>query len=172
MMYHKILENSNYKFCLNQINELEKDRIYCRHGLDHFFTVAKISMILAKESGIDADENIIFGAALLHDLGRYDIAADNHEAISCQLAKKILPDCGYNTVEIEKIVELISSHRGRYSISKIQELRKTKQLDLKACFRIADQISRKCFECQAIDTCKWKEEEKLHFEIVQLQGET
>ena len=172
MMYHRILENSNYKFCLNQINELEKDRIYCRHGLDHFFTVAKISMILAKESGIDADENIIFGAALLHDLGRYDIAADNHEAISCQLAEKILPDCGYNTIEIGKIVELISSHRGRYSISKIQELRKTKQLDLKECFRIADQISRKCFECKAIDTCKWKEEEKLHFEIVQLQGET
>ena len=172
MMYRRILENRDYKYYLEQINEVEKDRIYCRHGLDHYLAVAKISMLLARECEIDVDEDIVYGAALLHDLGRYDIEAKNHEDVSCQLAEKILPDCGYEPVKIRVIVDLINSHRGRYFISEIQHLRKTKQLDLNACFRIADQISRKCFECQAVDTCKWKEEEKIKFEIVKLQGET
>lgn len=172
MMYRRILENKEYKFYIEKINELEKDRIYCGHGLNHFFTVAKICIVLARECGIDVDEDIVYGAALLHDLGRYDINTDNHEVVSCKLAEKILPECGYEPIKILEIVDLITSHRGRYFISEILQLRKTKQLDLKECFKVADQISRKCFECRAIDSCKWKEEEKIKFEIVKLQGDT
>ena len=58
------------------------------------------------------------------------------------------------------------------SISKIQELRRSKKLDLNECFRVADQISRRCFECKSSETCKWKDEEKIHFEFIELQGET
>ena len=172
MKYHKILENMEYRYCLDKLDELEQDRIYCRHGLEHFYAVARITLMLAQEGGISVDEDVVYGAALLHDLGRYDINAENHEAVSCELARKILPDCEYNFDTIQQIVNIISNHRGRYSISKIQELRRSKKLDLNECFRVADQISRRCFECKSSETCKWKDEEKIHFEFIELQGET
>ncbi len=43
---------------------------YCRHGLEHLLDVARISYIQVLEDGLDYDENVLYAAALLHDIGK------------------------------------------------------------------------------------------------------
>lgn len=158
--YQKILENEEYKKYLEKICYLEKDRIYCKHDLIHSLDVARICTIMMYEQGKAVSRDIVYASALLHDIGRFKENTENHEALSVDIAKNILPVCGYTNSEISDIVEIISFHRGNYSIKQIDELVMLGKLDLKESFRIADQLSRNCFCCKASSSCKWKEENK------------
>ena len=77
-----------------------------------------------------------------------------------------MPECGYNADEVAQIVEIILSHRGRAAVSSIKDIDDADELDLVDCFKIADQLSRNCFCCEATITCKWKEEEKLESVLI------
>ena len=59
--------NSN----MEHLAEYEKNRIFCRHGMDHLMDVARIAYIENLEKNCGISKEIIYGAALLHDIGRY-----------------------------------------------------------------------------------------------------
>ena len=68
---NKICGHPVWKWHMERLAEYEKDRIFCRHGVEHLLDVARIAYIenLEKNSGLSKE--IIYGAALLHDIGRY-----------------------------------------------------------------------------------------------------
>ena len=44
-----ILNNRTYKEYLNKLAQLEKDRIFCNHNMEHFLDMARIAYIMVLE---------------------------------------------------------------------------------------------------------------------------
>ena len=110
---NRILANETFKENMLHLQRLEKDRQYCRHGIDHLLDVARLAYIEDLEKGLAIEKEIIYGTALLHDLGRvleYTKQIPHNEA-SVQLAKEILPECGFNNEEVKRICGAIAAHR-------------------------------------------------------------
>lgn len=131
----------------------EKGRIFCRHNMAHCLDVARIAYILNIEEEYQLPMDMIYGAALLHDIGRhvqYE-TGEKHAYVSARLAPQILHDCGYSEEECEGIAEAIYEHSDKSRIGK---------RSLKGLLARADQMSRACYACQAAEECKWSEERK------------
>ena len=154
---NRILKNEEYKNRVADICSLERDRIFCRHNMEHFLDVARIASLMASDEGIGIERDIIYAAALLHDIGRAEQYRDDtpHEIASAAIAPFILEDCGYSEKECDMIVAAIINH-GNGSVSD--------RKDLTGILYRADKASRKCFMCPAIDRCH-KSPEKLVMEI-------
>ena len=149
---NKIYHHPLYKEIMDKISQLEKGRIYCLHGVEHAMDVARIAYIINLEENLNIDKEIIYATSLLHDLGR-GINYENHAQQSVLLAKKILPDCDFNESETEQIINAISIHG------------EDKSTGLSGIIHRADKLSRLCYNCKSISTCKWKKEE-LNLEII------
>lgn len=149
----KILNNEEFLDLLGKIDALEKDRIFCKHGLSHLLDVARIGWILILEEGISIKKDIFYAAALLHDLGRYDQYTKEipHAKASAELAKKLLPDAGFLPKEVEQIARAISLHG--------KECDRTHDTFSWVLYR-ADKLSRNCFVCKAQKECNWKDEKR------------
>lgn len=133
----------------------EKDRIFCRHDMAHFLDVARIATIISLEEGLNIDRELIYGAALLHDIGKHRQYSDGipHEQSGVIIANDILRNCGFNDEEASVIIDAIGSHRDD-SVALEASLRG-------ALYR-ADKASRACFSCAAEGDCNWKESKKNH----------
>ena len=109
----KILNHKLFISCLERNKEAERDRIFCRHNMEHFLNVARIGEILNLEEQRRIPKVQIYAAALLHDIGRYRQYEDGtpHEQASAQLAPQILRDCGFDENETCVILNAIASHR-------------------------------------------------------------
>ncbi|MBR5270651.1 MAG: HD domain-containing protein [Clostridia bacterium] len=149
---NKIYHHPLYQEIMDKISQLEKDRIYCLHGVEHAMDVARIAYIINLEENASLDKEIIYATALLHDLGR-GINYEKHAQQSVLLAQKILPDCDFCNDEIEQIIGAINIHG------------EDKSIGLSGIIQRADKLSRLCYNCESIDTCKWKKEE-LNLEII------
>ena len=68
---NKIWRHPVWKQHMEHLAEYEKNRIFCRHGIDHLMDVARIAYIENLEKNCGISKEIIYGAALLHDIGRY-----------------------------------------------------------------------------------------------------
>lgn len=147
-----LLQDERFQVGLFQITELETHRIFCRHGLQHLLDVARIAWIMVLEQQLPLKKDIVYGMALLHDLGRYRQYAEQmpHHQASAELAEKILPDAGYTTEECAQIVDAIRQH-GTAS----QQQGKLAQI-----LYYADKQSRNCFQCAAQAECKWTLEQR------------
>lgn len=128
----------------------EKDRIFCRHGLEHLLDVARLMHIRNMEEAAGMDKEIIYSAAFLHDIGRFMQISEGipHHKAGAEIAEKILRQCGYSETDVALITSAIEEHRdgsdsllGRYLYD-------------------ADKKSRCCFACNAQDECKWSDEKK------------
>lgn len=146
-----ILNHDKYKKAMQLNKELEKNRIYCKHGITHQLDVARITYILTLEQGLLVDKEVIYAAALLHDIGRFEEYRKkvSHETVGAAIAGEILSDIGFHEKEISLIIDIIKKHRTTNQETRLQEL-----------FYQADKLSRNCFLCQAIDTCKWDEDRR------------
>lgn len=143
--YRGILKHSLFLKYLEEIEELEKDRAYCRHSLEHLLSVSRIAYIMVLEQGLGYDKDIVYAAGLLHDIGRTAQYKEGipHELAAVEPSVQILEACGYEKTEIADITEAISKHR-------------TKNKDcLAAILYKADKQSRNCYVCKAADTCNW-----------------
>lgn len=149
----RILNHREFQEHLHKNMELEADRPFCRHNLAHFLDVARIGRIINLEEGVGIEEELLYGAALLHDIGRHLQYSDQipHEKASAQLAPQILGDCGFNESEIAVIVEAIASHRDSSAAG---------ERSLRGILYRADKASRPCFCCKAEQDCNWKEGRK------------
>lgn len=146
----KILHHKKFIEVISAIEGIEKDRIYCLHGFEHAVDTARISYILSLEENSDIGKDIIYAAALLHDTGRFCqyMSGTPHQQASIELAKEILPQCGYNSAEISEILIAIDSHRHGETKNQLGKI-----------LQQADNLSRLCFNCKARSTCKWDKNE-------------
>ncbi len=149
----KILNHDLFIEYMAKNDAAEADRSFCRHNMGHLLDVARIAMILNLEQGLRIEKDILYGAALLHDIGRH-VQYENgtpHEQAGAALAPAILTECGYDDKETDVIVQAISLHR-------------TKEIadepSLNGILYRADKASRPCFACKAEGACDWKKEKK------------
>ncbi|MCD8356703.1 MAG: HD domain-containing protein [Clostridia bacterium] len=148
-----LLHNPFYCDSLWKIEELERDRVYCRHGLPHLLDVARIAALLAVERKAPYPKDVIYAAALLHDLGRLKqyTTGEPHAEAGVAMAKDILRETAFTEQEQEEILYAIGRHQTGAAPDSLAQI----------LFE-ADEASRMCFTCPAKDTCYWPEERRNH----------
>ena len=67
---NRILSHPLYREYYGKLERLEKDRKFCRHQMGHLLDVARIACIRNLEEGLGLDKEIIYAAAVLHDIGK------------------------------------------------------------------------------------------------------
>lgn len=144
---NKILNNNYFKECLNKNIVCEKDREFCHHDLEHFLAVGRICYIMVLEKKLDIDKEIVYAAALLHDIGKWKQYSEGraHEIASAEISCHILKECGYNEKNIDIIINAILHHR----------VDKVDNMDFNSILYKSDKISRNCFCCTTQKLCKW-----------------
>ncbi|MDD3636083.1 MAG: HD domain-containing protein [Bacteroidales bacterium] len=77
------------------------------HNLAHTLDVLEAAERLITHTGVDTETALLIrAAALLHETGM-TVSPKNHEEASVEIAKKLLPNQGFNTDQILRIAELI-----------------------------------------------------------------
>ena len=115
---NKVNEIINNKLFIDKIQKLkliEKDRIFCKHGIEHLLDVARIAYIKNLEEKLGYDKEVIYGAALLHDLGRVQ-----YETVGDEEAMEAF----FKLSRYEGIIPAIeSSHAVAYAMRKAREMK-------------------------------------------------
>lgn len=144
----RILFHPKYQYALGQIMDWEQDRQFCRHDIGHFLDVARLAYIHCLEQDVDVKKDVVYAAALLHDIGRYRQyeAGVPHEEASVHLADEILPECSFSEEEQAQIRGAILGHRRRGA----EETESLADLLYRA-----DKMSRNCFACASREACDW-----------------
>ncbi len=151
--YNRVLVHPMYKKLICCLDDLEKERIFCRHDIRHFLDVARIMYILNAEEKTGLSKDMIYAAALLHDIGRvkqYKHGIPHNEA-GAEIAREILEGCGFGDNECNLICTAILCHRHENECP---------ESGLAALLYRADKMSRLCFNCGACGECYWNSEEK------------
>lgn len=153
---NQILHNDKYLNYYHQIEECEKDRIFCHHDMVHFLDVARLAQLYNIEEQCGIEKELVYATALLHDIGRHRQYMDGtpHQIASAELAPDILSECGFHEDESEQILEAILNHRNK-DIAPEHSLR--------GIIYRADKMSRSCFACKAEKQCDWKNDKKNLF---------
>lgn len=154
----RILSHPEFRKTIAAVESAEKDRIFCRHGYSHLADTAREAWIVALESGNDIRKDVVYAAALLHDIGRAEEYAGgrSHDEAGPAIAEPILRDAGYTDQEIGIILAAIGSHRNENSTVSAggpEEM-------LARILKQADHQVRLCFACPAYHQCKWDDERK------------
>lgn len=151
-----ICKHPLYLSFYQRLQELERERIFCCHQMNHLLDVARIAYILNLERGLGISKEVIYAAAILHDIGKgrqYESGIP-HELASADIAEQILADLPkelmFTSDENEQILTAIRGHR---------RLRKSAQ-PLEALLYESDKASRSCFACPAETDCNWSTEKK------------
>lgn len=149
----KILKHNLFLTNLRMNMAAEADRCFCRHDMAHFLDVARIGMIINLEEKLEISRELIYGAALLHDIGKYRQYEEGipHEQASAEIAPEILRDCSFDEEETDVIVDAIAQHRNSAVFS---------EKNLRGVLYRADKASRPCFACKAEADCNWKGNKK------------
>lgn len=135
-----------------RLQRMEQGRIYCGHDMNHFLDVARACWIRVLEQGLVLRKDVVYAAALLHDIGKglqYESGTPHHLA-SAELAGVILPDCGYDSEEIQAITQAIRLHRKPTA----------EDAPLVGLLYEADKKTRLCFCCNAGQDCNWPEDKR------------
>ena len=149
-----ILRHPLFAEKLRLLDTLEAERAFCRHDLTHLLDVARLMWIDVLERGLEIDRDVVYAAALLHDLGRAEQMQSGipHEDAGAMLAEKILPDAGFDAEETEAVIAAIRSHRGSAP--------ENARAQLGELLYRADKACRLCWCCGVREACNWPEERK------------
>lgn len=147
---NEILYNDKYIRYLKELYELEQDRIFCRHTIEHFLDVSRIAYIKVLENNLNYSKDIIYAIGLLHDIGRVLQYTEGipHDEGSVIIARDILSETSYTEEEIDVILRAIDSHRQRTNG------------ELESIIYSSDKESRNCFMCPAEKECYWSKDKK------------
>ena len=147
-----ILKHLKFTSYLQKNEDIEKDRIFCKHNMEHFLNVARIAYILNLESELGFDKDIIYAAALLHDITKWKQHLDEtpHNESAIEPAGKILKDCSFHAIEINLIQEAIFYHRTEPK----------EKSSFNSLIYHSDKLSRECFNCHVSDKCSWSKQKK------------
>jgi len=147
-----IINNHIFKYNLSNIEDLEKNRKYCKHDMQHFLDVARLMYIITLENNFNIPKYIIYTTALLHDIGRGEQYENGtaHEIASVSIAKEILELCKYDVKVADEILEAIGNHRdNNENFNRLSDL-----------LYKSDKLSRNCINCKASVGCKWPRDRK------------
>lgn len=149
----RLIKNDDYIRYMKAVEQAERERKFCLHGIEHGLDVARIGYIINLENQLGYDKEVIYAAALLHDIGRAKEYSDNapHHEAGAEIAGDILIRSGFNEKEITDICRAITSHKKPC---------KDEACGLKQLLYSADKLSRNCFNCSAYDDCYWPEDTK------------
>lgn len=147
----QIIYHPAFRAALAELEVLESLRSFCHHDLTHLLDVARLMRIISREEGIEISQELIYAAALLHDIGRAEQYRHGtpHAQASAVIAEPILADCGFDAQERAQILTAIADHSKGEDASPLARL----------LFR-ADKRSRPCFACKGADECNWTKDEK------------
>jgi uncharacterized protein len=147
-----IIENYSFQYNLTKIENLEKQRRFCLHDMQHLLDVARIMYIISLENNFNIPKYMIYAAAILHDIGRGEEYENKtpHNIASVEIARNILEQCNYEAEEINDILEAIRHHRENNE----------KLNSLSYILYKSDKLSRNCARCSATLDCKWPIEKK------------
>lgn len=150
----KIQSHILFQEIWKKLQEAEEDRIFCRHTMEHFLDVARLMYIYSLEDGAAIRKDVIYAAALLHDIGRYEqiVHGTPHDLASARIAEEIMMDCGFEKNERMMVQNAILGHRSKESAASEE--------CLTAYLYRADKKSRNCFSCPARLECNWPQEKK------------
>lgn len=148
-----IYENPLWIECVAKIEKLEEERIFCKHNREHFMDVARIAYILALEENLNIKKDVIYAAALLHDIGRADEYKNgiSHDIAGTVLAGRILKKSEFSENEQKMILCAIRQHRN----SSENDIN-----GLNSIIYRADKKSRMCLYCKAREECYWPADKK------------
>ncbi len=144
-MADKILKHPQYIKNMQLNAEAEKDRLFCRHDLQHSFDVARVAYIMSLERNFAISKEMIYAAALLHDIAKwkqYRYGTD-HALEGAILAEEILEDIGVSDKDAEEITDAIKTHRRK----------DTRKSLLGTVLYESDKACRPCIFCKSIDGC-------------------
>lgn len=146
-----ILRHPVFSEHLTRLETLEQTRLFCRHGLPHLLDVARMMWIATLEGRLSLEREVVYAAALLHDLGRVEQIEEGipHHEAGASLAARILPEAGFTEEEIRQIRSAIACHRSDGGDNTLGQL-----------LYWADKKSRVCRMCPARDECNWPDEKK------------
>jgi uncharacterized protein len=89
--------------------ELPKHLSY--HSIAHIKDVYDAARKLAKSEGVKGDDlKLILIAAMYHDCG-FIYQAEDHEKVSCEIAREVLPDFDFSAEQIDAICGMIMATR-------------------------------------------------------------
>lgn len=147
-----VLHDPEFIERLKEIDEAEKERRFCRHGLDHLVSVARIGALIAADEGLKISRDKIYATALLHDIGRWSLLEQesDHSEAGALYAEKILRRAGYSEEDISEITHAIRCHGEDTE----------RENSLAWLLYKADKMSRSCFNCDVYEECFWDEDRK------------
>lgn len=159
---NEIYDHPVFQEKFRALQEVEKDRLFCKHTLEHLIDVARLMYIYALEHDLSISKELIYATALMHDIGRIDQIEQGtpHEKAGAALCDVILPDCGFSEEETAVIQDAILHHRNRTYESEVLGEHDT----LSELLYWADKKSRNCFACEMKKECNW-DEEKMNLKI-------
>lgn len=138
-----------------KLKQAEQDRQFCRHQMEHLLDVARIAYIHSLEQHLDIRKEVIYAAAILHDIGKYRQYTHGvpHEKASAEIGGLILEDLPqemFSEEEKKDILQAILGHRRmREGMSPLERL-----------LYLSDKGSRKCFDCGSEKECNWNYQKK------------
>ena len=145
-----------YQKYYRENEKIEHDSEFCCHQITHLLDVARSAYIKNLEAGLGIDKELIYTAAILHDVGKALQYTDKipHEIAGEKIAGEILDTLSENDAfsETERawILEAVRGHRRKCNgMSEVARL-----------FYECDKRSRNCFACPVKERCNWSEEEK------------
>lgn len=170
-----IRNNPLFRASMERIERAESEREFCRHGMSHVLDVARIAWIAALERRCRVSKDVVYAAALLHDVGRAEQYAtgEDHDVAGARIAGEILKglpaSLQFDAAERSAILAAVAGHRGPAASeahgrapegslpdSSAQELGEV----LARLVKEADNRSRACYACPARDACYWPDERK------------
>jgi HD superfamily phosphodiesterase len=82
------------------------------HGPDHHWRVYQHAIKLADKLGVSYDEEVLAGAALLHDMAAYypERAGEAYHDFDHQIAEEVLREIDFPTPKIQAAVDAIAHH--------------------------------------------------------------
>ena len=149
----RIINHPLFIMSMKKIHDYEIDRVFCCHGIEHSLDVARVAYITNLEQNLGFQKEMIYAAALLHDIGRWRQYEKNipHEEAGAALAADILEDTAFSKEAIGQILAAIGSHREKMEM----------ETDRFAYLLYeSDKKSRICWLCEGQDTCYRPETQK------------
>ena len=151
-----IFRHPLYQRYYRRLEEAEQGRIFCRHQMTHLMDVARIAYIRSLEEGLGLDREVIYAAAVLHDIGKvlqYEEGLP-HEITGEKIAAEILDGlAGENAFSETEKTMILTAIRGHRKLRDEPEV-------LERLLYESDKASRMCFACPAEPQCDWNEEKK------------
>ena len=151
-----IFRHPLYQAYYSRLEKAEQGRIFCRHQMTHLMDVARIAYIRSLEEGLGLDREVIYAAAVLHDIGKvlqYEEGLP-HEITGEKIAAEILDGlAGENAFSETEKAMILTAIRGHRKLRDEPEV-------LERLLYESDKASRMCFACPAEPQCDWNEEKK------------